>query len=286
LQHHLFDVAANLLLLGHNKEVQKYLASEEEYAAYYARINGAGSSMITGNVHGSFLFGSAWPERWEYGAKLEAERTLKPWGSFVELYLFKQAYDTVSDHKDRWQLLQDDGTEHNRFRTHDRIRVVNMVRELQSLVSDEAMLSVYRGSSHFADAKIRKLISELKPHVQATHNLLLRAKSKSLDKPNGQLRYDHKLRTLYVKDKEFSFGRARDQADLLRVMFENEKDLSKEWFFDEVSGQIDSGQEGKRYITRYKNAAYQINQKFAKAGMPAFFIARSSSAQITQQYLA
>ncbi len=269
LHHYLFDIAANLLVLGHKKEVQKYLASEEEYAAYYARINGAGSSMITGNVHGSFLFGSAWPERWEYGAKLEAERTLKPWGSFVELYLFKQAYETVSDHKDRWQLLQDDGTEHNRFRTHDRVDVVNMVRELQSLVADEAMLSVYRGISNVADAKVRKLISELKPHVQAVHNFLLKAgssvRSATADRTLG---FDEGNSTLSFSGAKIEISKSKnsDPHYLLTIMF---RDPKKTWAMDEIWEDELFKRRGKRFNPKTDwrkiyNAAYSTNEKVQK----------------------
>lgn len=281
----LFDLAANLLVLGHKKDIQKFNKSKEEYSTYYARVNGPEASLTTGNVHGNFVFSATWPERWEYNAKFKRERALRSWGSFVQLYQFKQVYDTVAQNKGWFDLLQNDGTEHNRTRTSDRIRTANMAKELESLLDERSRPSsiVAAHGSKAGDAGLRSLKkSELKSHAQVVHNYLLQDLSVKDVPP---LAFDSRTGRLRVREVEIKMPRSSDQYDLLRVIFVNENEVGKEWFFDEIIQEVDPTQSGKKFIRKYYNAAYQLNRKLAAKGVKDFFILNTDSAKITPHYL-
>lgn len=62
LEHLLADVASNIRALGHEEAVKGYIASRQDYTAYYARINGTDGFMVTGNEYGNFIFSKTWPD--------------------------------------------------------------------------------------------------------------------------------------------------------------------------------------------------------------------------------
>jgi hypothetical protein len=91
LENYIFDIAANLLRLGYEKEIKEFIVSNEEYARYYAQINGNDGSglVLAGNTRGAFIFSKTWPLRFQQDRAIERSRKLEPWGAFealIELY--------------------------------------------------------------------------------------------------------------------------------------------------------------------------------------------------------
>jgi hypothetical protein len=91
LENYIFDIAANLLRLGYEKEIKEFIVSNEEYARYYAQINSNDGSdlVLTGNIRGAFIFSKTWPLRFQQDRAIERARKLESWGAFealIELY--------------------------------------------------------------------------------------------------------------------------------------------------------------------------------------------------------
>lgn len=286
LQDYLFDIAANLLVLGHRDEIEKFLVSSEEYRLYYQQVNGPKAWAVRGNENGNFVFSKTWPKRWEEVSRTERERSLKTFGSFVKLSQFKRAYDIVSENKNAWMELRDDEADNNKIRIHDRIEIIDMTEELARLVDESARLMRYKVNLNPHISSNEDLdISTLKAHAQAAHSQFLQHLEKLPD-PQGTrtTSFDLKTSTLYVKGKEFKIRRITDQYDLLRVIFSDPLETQKEWFLDEVAEKVDPAQSQER-VKKYYNAAYQISRKLASKGVPEFFMTASKVIRINPDYL-
>jgi len=94
--------------------------------------------------------------------------------------------------------------------------------------------------------------------------------------------FDTDKSRLYVYGKEIKLLKFKDEYHTLRVMFENPKDLSQEWFFSEIAERID---ESNLNDKKYYNAIYQIRLKLEKQGINDFFITTKQSVKIDKKYL-
>lgn len=97
-----------------------------------------------------------------------------------------------------------------------------------------------------------------------------------------KLYFDPDKSRLYVQGKEIKLLKFKDEYHTLRVIFEDPKELSKEWFFSEIGEKIDvSNLDDKKYY----NAIYQVRLKLEKQGINDFFTTTRQSVKINKKYL-
>ncbi len=97
------------------------------------------------------------------------------------------------------------------------------------------------------------------------------------------IRFDTNKSRLYFKDKEIKIKKFSDQYHILRIMFENPKDLADEWFFSLVAEKYDSS--GHFSDKKFYNAIYQINLKLGRLGIDDLFITTRQSVKINEKYM-
>ncbi len=114
---------------------------------------------------------------------------------------------------------------------------------------------------------------------QAKIEILPKFINKDLSK---KLRFDVDKARFYVQGKEIKLLKFKDEYHTLRIMFENPKELSKEWFFSEILEKIDDSNFDDK---KYYNAIYQLKIKLAKQGIEDFFITTKQSVKINEKYL-
>lgn len=109
-------------------------------------------------------------------------------------------------------------------------------------------------------------IKKVQPIATRLHNYILTsfASTKPGDTTQNGLHFDDNKSFLIVDGKLIKFRKFSHQFDVLRVIFENPKDLYKEWFYSEIGELIDSSFTDER---RYYNAINQIKIKFEKLGI-------------------
>lgn len=95
-------------------------------------------------------------------------------------------------------------------------------------------------------------------------------------------RFDPDKSRLYVSGKEIKIRKFTDQYHTLRVIFEDPKEMGKEWFFSELVEKIDQHKPNEK---RYYNALNQVRYKLVTAGFPDFFVTTTQSVKIRPKYL-
>ena len=165
LEDYLFDIAANLLRLGCEKEIAEFVVPKEEYQEYLRRIHGEGRYIITGNEHGSFIFSKVLPSRYELVALVEQERRIKLWGHFEILLQFKETYDAVSKNTDPWSIINEELKGRDLFTTMisiEKMKVAQMTAELNFLIGNSDHDSLPISPSNRPGATVEEKLWELK----------------------------------------------------------------------------------------------------------------------------
>lgn len=98
-----------------------------------------------------------------------------------------------------------------------------------------------------------------------------------------KLFFDADKHRLYVQGKEIKLLKFKDEYHTLNVIFSNQSELSKEWFFSEIKEKVDFA--SKADDKKYYNAIYQLKLKLAKVGINDFFITTKQSVKINEKYL-
>ncbi len=136
----------------------------------------------------------------------------------------------------------------------------------------------------FVPKKVRPQVQRFHMHVLANWPRAQAALTQAAPKTDA-LSFDLNTGRLRMKGVEIKTPRTSDQYDLLRVIFEKKGEIGKEWFFHEVALAVDEYQDGKQFIKKYYNAAYQLNRKLAAKGVKDFFILNTDSVKITPHHL-
>lgn len=123
-------------------------------------------------------------------------------------------------------------------------------------------------------AKIDKSIENLSVKgSQQTNNLL----DKKLD-------FDEEKSIVIIGNKTIKLKKGGDQYHLMRIIFEDKSQLSKEWFFSEISEKYDFS--GKYDDKKFYNAAYAVKQKIiTDTGLKDVLLTKSRSFCINSDYL-
>ena len=137
---------------------------------------------------------------------------------------------------------------------------------------------IYKGPSLrvdflFLPVTLQNLMEGLKDQLDGTDKIL-----------KTELRFDEVASRLYVGGQGIRVKKGGEQYNLLKVVFENAEELSKEWFFSEIVEKCDIAKEKitKADEKKYYNAAYQINLKIK--GEP-LFITHLRSMVVNPQYI-
>lgn len=184
--------------------------------------------------------------------------------------------------------------------------------ESDSMTFDIKDLIKLSGIKNFDDIKrtLEKMSSDLKPDFQ--HEILSRGATSSAadfdgSKPSsiitgikiivedrsvlddypsnkkvGGPSFDASKSRLFVRGTEIKIQKFSDQYHALRIIFQDPKEVGKEWFFSEIGELVDKHKPDDK---TYYNAIYQIRQKLKSEGFPEFFITTRHSAQINPKYL-
>jgi len=128
-------------------------------------------------------------------------------------------------------------------------------------------------------------VEEYKIHCERIHNYLLReavklknykigSTSASFDEDKGILQIGNNVAIKFIKFK--------DQYNLLRIVFDKDEEIEKEWFFDEIVDKAGGGYAEKKFY----NASYQINKKVAsESDIKDFLITTTHSVKMNPKYL-
>lgn len=233
IEKHLFDIAANLLGTGHKDDVEKYLASENQYSEYYGRINGPSQYIHTGNVHGAFIFSKTWPMRWELQRDFEREQKLKPWGAFEKIMRFRMAYELAQKTVDM-RLLPEGGTENEVWFSAPKegVEIASIARDIQRLVEGDhdfysrvATNLETAGGRDFEEERW----AEFKDVAQTVHGVLLREIEKVPLQEVSQTKTT-RLPTVsynpvsgygYIGDRKFKFVDGTPEYRVFGKLYEN-----------------------------------------------------------------
>lgn len=94
--------------------------------------------------------------------------------------------------------------------------------------------------------------------------------------------FDVDKSVLIISNKNIKIRRFSDQYHLLRIIFESDSEISKDWFFSEIAELAGGGYEDKKFY----NATDQIKKKIAvETGIKDFFITTRQSLKINKDYL-
>ena len=98
------------------------------------------------------------------------------------------------------------------------------------------------------------------------------------------LSFDEVKSILMIGDQPVRIRNNSDQYHLLRIIFAEPDELSKDWFYSEIAEKFDLI--AKLKDKKFYNALYQIQQKVARdAQLSDVFISNTQSIKINPKYL-
>lgn len=98
------------------------------------------------------------------------------------------------------------------------------------------------------------------------------------------LSFDEAKSILEVGEKIVKIRKMSDQYHLLKIIFEDQEEIGKEWFYSEIAEKYD--REANLDDKKFYNAAYQISQKIARdTGIRDALITTTQSVRINPEYL-
>ncbi|MEK7645134.1 MAG: hypothetical protein AAB391_02355 [Patescibacteria group bacterium] len=99
--------------------------------------------------------------------------------------------------------------------------------------------------------------------------------------PNG-IFFDPEKSLLYIKGNTIKIRKFSNQYHVLRVIFEDTKEVGEEWFFSEIAERLGGGKQDEK---RCYNAIYQIKIKLLKYSLDWAFITTRQSVRIPKKLL-
>ncbi len=94
----LYDIASNLLNLGHKSLLQEFLASDQEYKNYHYEPDS--KFIIMSNKNGNFIFSKTLKLRREQSRFIEKTEKFELWGAFNAFLKFQKAFLEKSKNND------------------------------------------------------------------------------------------------------------------------------------------------------------------------------------------
>ncbi len=132
--------------------------------------------------------------------------------------------------------------------------------------------------------KFLKIIKELETKAKEEQKITEGKKEPLKQDLKKELDFDLDKAILYINEYKVKIQKFSDQYHLLRIIFEDKKELFREWFFSEIAEKYDEANE-KLSDKKFYNAVYQLNQKIAiDTGFKDFFTTTTQTFQIDSQY--
>lgn len=97
-----------------------------------------------------------------------------------------------------------------------------------------------------------------------------------------KLDFDLDKSRFYVQGKEIRLSKFKNEYNTLRVIFKDFEEIGKEWFFTEISEEVDVNEVNEK---KYYNAIHQLRLKLQAKGINDFFITTKQSVKINSKYL-
>ena len=124
--------------------------------------------------------------------------------------------------------------------------------------------------------------------IHKVHGLIL---GKILEDSEGsaldlekETRFDEQHSSLIINDNKVKVQKFSNQYHTLKIIFENDSETAKEWFFSEIGERIDSSK--NHSDKNYYNYISELKKKIAvETGVKDFFITTKQSVTINPEYL-
>jgi hypothetical protein len=284
---YLFDIAVNLSKQGYNKQLKEFTVSGSEwgrrYEDPYPEDNTSGI-VITGNVHGNFVFSKTEPLVYKLDARIDKGRQFgSMWGVFDRLIKLYEVFSARSEGINKYEFLNDYTQRHptrNEVEANDMWDVNLAFDELADLSEDErdrALPRSVRSRTEFLH------INEFKGLASRAHRYLLKelAATEAISAMKEGVSFDVGKGLLRVGDKDIKFRKFTEQYHTLRLAF---SDVSKDWLFSEMAETIDHE---KGYTDKdFHNYLSAIKRRVsADTGIKDLFITTTQSVRINPEYL-
>ena len=255
MNHFLFDIAANLRRLG-CKEVEEFAVSDDEYEDYYWKVNSPNSDTVfhqRSNSRGNFIFSKSWPLRFEQTAKLEAQRKIESWGSFVqliEIWHAKRGFSkNISLHKAAEESMHD---KEYPLQSDEASDVIFLMEDIRRMSGNENAVSLLH---HFR-------IFDLKPMVTRVNTMLLQ--KASTETHGREVTSGAKTKALQKIITEAEQGILIDRIDALEKRLADESRVQT----GNSAVKVDSGHVGENpaYLVSFsdkrENRAFILNNEY------------------------
>ncbi len=244
--------------------------SEEDFAKNYPRYGLSKKLLI----------------RMAKSSELHEKKETELWGAYEKLQL---VFRVIYSGKEYLSFLE----EHKR----DIDEYVGLLDEMETIKNDGEnrffSLHPHKRETYFSLNEFRKKNfkrDNYKLYATRIHNYLIqKLNTEEIGDPtNGKTdfkaSFDKDKGVLKINDKQIKVKKFSNQYHLLKIIFENQFELSKEWFFSEIAEIYDT--ETPPPDKKFYNATYQINQKVAiETGTKGFFITTNQSLKINPKYI-
>lgn len=110
------------------------------------------------------------------------------------------------------------------------------------------------------------------------------AEIKSEGSFKGNLSFNEAKSVLEIGEKTIKIRKASDQYHLLRIIFQDKKEIAQEWFYSEIAEKYDEANQFDD--KKFYNAAYQVKQKVVRdTGLQDVLFTTAQSVRINPKYL-
>jgi hypothetical protein len=209
LQHYLFDIAANLLYLGYEKDLKPFIFSNEDYGEYYRDVIGNEDWVIERNKKGNFIFSKTWPIRIKLIRDTENARRFDPWGTFEAILIFRKGWEAARENRS-WEDITN--TEMPSINARGIVDIVHAVQDLRELMNKAHPQFMMPNLSHLDGPNFLKL-PIFKTYIATMHGFLLQHMVAEVMSEQGQLgsiRFDSQNGVLRFGDVSHTFHKSTD----------------------------------------------------------------------------
>lgn len=172
VEDYLFDIGANLLGVGYEKEMVEFLAKPEDYQQY--EINRNIHITVQGRQE-SFIFSRTLWERRYMNKVIERGRALKSWGSFEKLYQFRLAYQHSMNAKDPMVNFHSMDAGEYGIPDVDLVETTHMQADLDNLIKKHKPFA----QNISREPERHLMLQDFVPVAKSVHNILMKIGSEA-----------------------------------------------------------------------------------------------------------
>jgi hypothetical protein len=182
----------------------------------------------------------------------------------------------------KWRAIARKLLDKNKKHVLDELEIFNETDSISSvpLHTEEADFPNIQG-----DRELENVNKEVREKLKILRSLRGKVKKYELQDESVDpetISFDTEKSLLFVKGRLIKITKFSNQYHTLKIIFENQDEIGKEWFFSEIMEKTDSINSNEK---RYYNAIYQVRLKMKCVGLNDFFIITSHSLKIREKYL-